>query len=89
MNRILNVPEIYGIIPHCETTSPNHECQYIERGCTGCKIVPHTVKMRITDAQMKMFRDLDKKAAKCVVSFKELSATVATLTEKLKGEAGK
>lgn len=23
--------------PHCETSLINHECHYIESGCTGCQ----------------------------------------------------
>lgn len=35
---MLNIERIYGLMPHCETVFPNHQCPYIEKGCSGCRM---------------------------------------------------
>lgn len=55
MFKVINVPEIFGIIAHCETVLHNHDCPYLNHGCTGCRMVPYPIKMRITDTQKETF----------------------------------
>ena len=63
INRIINVPEVREIIPHCETTLPNHECPYIGRGCTGCLIGPPIIYSwagAICDSMQQNFNTMAK-----------------------------
>jgi hypothetical protein len=55
MNTIMTVPAINGVMPHCESTRPNHECPYIKHGCTGCRTVPYDVKIKKNDMDITLF----------------------------------
>lgn len=65
---LLNVPAVPGVPQHCETVLPNHECQYIAFGCTGCRISRTEDLERIRATVAKVNRGINQQVTVMIES---------------------